>query len=372
MNVLLVDASLFTPAYDAALTRALLDMGIKASWATRPLRQGDRAEIPPECTDAFFYRRTDGMRNLPGRARAFLKGCAHLAGMLALVRKVRRERPDAVHFQWVVVPLVDALAIALIRRCCPVVLTVHDTVAHNGQKLSWPQQLGYDWSVKLADRVIVHTRSGLRTLAGRGVPPERISVIPHGPLELPVAAHAPARRDARWTAVLFGEIKPYKGLDVLIDALALTPSHVKKNVRIVVAGRPRMDMAPLLARMEALGLVEAFDLRLRRQSEEEMAALFAEADAFVFPYRQIDASGVHHLVGGLGKWLIASRVGVFAEDDLEVEGRGALVPPEDPAALARALAHAVTARPHPRAASPARSWSEIARATCALYARAAS
>ncbi|HYG55796.1 MAG TPA: glycosyltransferase [Burkholderiales bacterium] len=370
VNVLLVDASLFTPAYDAALTRALLDMGIKPSWATRPLRQGDRPEIPPECTDAFFYRRTDGMQ-LPARLRAVLKGCAHLAGMLRLVRKVRRERPDAVHFQWIVVPLVDALAMALIRRWCPVVLTVHDTVAHNGQKLSWPQQLGYDWSAKLAHHVIVHTRSGLRTLAARGVPPERIRVIPHGPLALPVATKPAKRRDGRWTAVLFGEIKPYKGLDVLIDAVAAMPSDVKKNLRVIVAGRPRMDMAPLLARIRALGLADLFDLRLRRQSDEEMAALFAEADGFVFPYRQIDASGVYHLIGGLGKWLIASRVGVFAEDGIDRDGRGVVVPPEDAPALASALAHAVTTRPRASAPAQGRSWSDIARATCALYARAA-
>lgn len=370
LNVILGDPSLYTPAYDAALTRALLAIGVKPTWATRPLRPGDCEEIPAGCTDAIFYRRIDRADWLPPALRLGLKGCAHLAGTLRLIRSVRRKKPDVVHFQWIVVPLVDVVAMAMIRRWCPLVLTVHDTVAHNGQTLSWPQQLGYDLSMKLAHRVIVHTRSGRQTLLRRGVPDDRISVIPHGPLALAASAAPPAVRDPRWTAVLFGEIKPYKGLDILIEAVAaLTPAH-RRQLRVVVAGRPRMDMEPLTERIAALGLAEQFELRLKRLSEEEMAGLFAEADGFVFPYRQIDASGVYYLVGSLGKWLIASRVGIFAEEDVSGEGRGALVPPEDVPALAQALQHAIETRPRGGVARPAHTWSDIAHATRALYERA--
>src|SRR3970282_106301 len=38
MNVVLSDPSLYTPAYDAALTRALLAIGVQSTWATRPVR----------------------------------------------------------------------------------------------------------------------------------------------------------------------------------------------------------------------------------------------------------------------------------------------------------------------------------------------
>ena len=370
MNVVLSDPSLYTPAYDAALTRALLAIGVQPTWATRPLRPGDRQEIPAECTDAFFYRRIDRADWLPRRLRSAFKGCAHVAGMMRLIWKVHRDKPDVVHFQWIVVPPVDIAAMALLRRWCPLVLTVHDSVAHNGQKLAWPQQLGYDLSVKMAHRVIVHTRSGRQALERRGVPGDRVCVIPHGPLSLPVSAAPPAARDPRWTVVLFGEIKPYKGLDILIDAVAALPPALRPQLRVVVAGRPRMDMGPLIARIAALGLTAQFELRLRRLSEGEMATLFAEADGFVFPYRQIDASGVYYLVNSLGKWLIASRVGIFAEEDVSGEGRGALVAPEDVPALAQALQHAIETRPCGRVAGPASSWSDIAHTTRALYERA--
>jgi glycosyltransferase involved in cell wall biosynthesis len=369
MRVVLVDPSLFTPPYDAALTQGLLAAGVEPRWMTRPLRRADRAEIPPALTHPIFYRRTDEARWVPAALRPIVKGCAHVAGMARLLAEIRRRRPDAVHVQWVVVPLVDSIAMALVRRWCPLVLTVHDTVAYNGQKMSWLRRLAQDVPLKLAHHVIVHTACGRETLMRAGVPGERISVIPHGPLALSASAPRPAARDARWTAVLFGEIKPYKGLDILIEAVAAMPGAARRKLRVVVAGRPRMDVAPLAARIAALGVAEQFELRLKRLSEEEMAALFAEADGFVFPYRQIDASGVYYLVRSLGKWLIASRVGIFAE---EMRGRqqGALVPAEDVAALAQALRHAVEQRP--RAALPERSagWREIGFATRALYERA--
>jgi glycosyltransferase involved in cell wall biosynthesis len=365
VDVLLVDPSLYTGPYDAALTRGLLAAGVRPTWVTRPARPGERQQLPHECTDACFYRRVDSAGWLQGRLRAIAKGCAHMMGMAGLLRKIRRRRPDVVHIQWIVVPLLDIAAMALIRRWCPVVLTVHDTVTGKGDGSSWLQRLGRELPLKLTDKIIVHTRSARQTLLNKGVPDERISVIPHGPLSLPVPVVRPAARDPRWTVVLFGEIKPYKGCDILIDAVAELPTALRRQLRVVVAGRPRMDIAPLAGRIEALGLGEQFELRLRRLPEEEMAQLFGEADGFVFPYRQIDASGVYHLVRSLGKWLIASRIGVFAEGMHDEEGT--LVAPGDVAALAQALEHAITTRPRGSANGSLPTWPEIGRATRALY-----
>jgi glycosyltransferase involved in cell wall biosynthesis len=366
VNVTLVDPSLFTAPYDAALTQGLLAAGVRPTWMTRPVRRGDRQEIPAELSDAFFYRRVDDARWLPHVLRPLAKGVSHVAGTVRLVWKIRRTRPDVVHLQWTVMPLVDVAAMTLIKRWCPLVLTVHDTVAFNGERMSWPQRLGHELPAKLADRLIVHTQAGRQVLIRRGLPADRISVIPHGPLALPVAAAALAARDPRWTLVLFGELKPYKGLDVLIEAIAALPAKVRAGLRVIVAGRPRMDVAPLAARIAALGIGAQFELRLRRLSEGEMAALFAQADAFVFPYRHVDASGVYYLVRALGKWLIATRVGVFAEA-MSGEPGGVLVPPEDVPALAAAIADAAARRPAARTAPPAESWAEIGRATRAVY-----
>jgi glycosyltransferase involved in cell wall biosynthesis len=371
LRSLLVDPSLFTAPYDAALTRGLVAAGVEPMWATRPPRRDDRQEIPVDRVDAFFYRRVDEALSLPRRLRAVVKGVSHVLGLVVLLGRVIVRRPDVVHFQWTVVPPVDGMAMALIRWFCPVVLTVHDTIAFNGERISWLQTLGFDWPIRLADRVIVHTLAGRQTLLDRGVPVDQIAVIPHGPLRLsvPLPADAQAERDPRWTFVLFGEIKPYKGFDVLIEALGSLPPDTLAQARVIVAGRPRMELDALTARIAALGLNDVIDLRPRRLSEEEMAVLFAEADCFLFPYLQIDASGVYFLVKAMGKWLIASRVGIFAEDIREgVEGH--LVPAGDIAALARELAHAIDTRPSVPPTHSADSWEDIGLATRRLYEQA--
>ncbi len=216
--------------------------------------------------------------------------------------------------------------------------------------------------------MIVHTRSARDTLVERGISASKISVIPHGPLELSRAfrKRAAPSTDGRLTFVLFGELKHYKGIDVLVEAVELLPLELRRQARFIVAGRPRMDLAPILARIAELQLRETIEVRPHRLSEEEMESLFATTDCYLFPYRQIDASGVYFLVKGRGKWLIATRVGIFAED-LKDGIDGELVPTEDPASLAAALARAIAERPVPEPATVVDGWPSIGRATSTVY-----
>lgn len=370
IQALLVDPSLFTAPYDAALTGGLLAADVDVTWATRPTRRGDQQVLPASRVDAFFYRGVDETPRLPHALRAAAKGVSHVIGLCGLVRRVFARKPDVVHFQWTVVPCLDVLAICVIRLLCPVVLTVHDPVPFNGERRSWLQTWGFDRAIRVANRVIVHTRSGRRTLVERGVPAARITVIAHGPLKLAVPLpERPVREtnDDRWTLLLFGEIKAYKGTDVLIEALALLPEAVRRQARVIVAGRPQLDLGPIRERIDALGLAGVVEIRARRFSEEEMATLFAETDCFVFPYRAIDASGVYFLVKSLGRWMIATRVGAF-EEDLQEGTHGALVPPGDRGALAAALEFALRKRPKAQTATSEETWGAIGRATKDLYA----
>ncbi|MGL1241035.1 hypothetical protein ACSTKS_23365, partial [Vibrio parahaemolyticus] len=45
LRVLMVDPSLFTAPYDAALSGGLAQAGVRADWATRALRPGEEAEL---------------------------------------------------------------------------------------------------------------------------------------------------------------------------------------------------------------------------------------------------------------------------------------------------------------------------------------
>lgn len=368
LKVLLVDPSLFTAPYDAALTGGLLAASIDPSWAVRPTRPGEFGEIPEQFTDAFFYRYADRF-TASGLPRAAAKGCSHILGIANLIWRVRSHRPDIVHFQWTVLPPIDAAAILAIQRYCPVVLTVHDTVPFNGEHVSLLQNSVYDLPMTLSNRVIVHTIAGRDRLIGRGVPSEKIAVIPHGPLALRLRPRDVEPADGRWTCVLFGELKDYKGIDLLIEAVNGLPTDIKANAKFVIAGRPRMDLQPLLTRIGELGLERVIEVHPRRYSDQEMADLFHAASCFVFPYRQIDASGVYFLVKGLKKWIIASRVGIFAEDIFP--GRqGTLVEPGDETQLTEAIHQAIVQRSTPQPPASGEGWLAIGEATRRVYEQA--
>lgn len=368
MKVLLVDPSLFTAPYDAALTAGLEAHGTHIVWARRDLRPGEERELPQRAGDLPFYPLTDGPRRKAGRLWKLVKGIEHWAGLQRVVRAAGQV--DVVHFQWTPLPRFDAPAMRRIARHRPVVLTVHDTEPFNGAAVSAVQRAGFDQVLRAADHLIVHNAGANAALTSRGMAPEKISVIAHGPLHLRCQPQlAPDKAHGRWRVVLFGRLQSYKGVDLLIEAAGLLAPSLRDRLEIIVAGEALIDLAPLLARAAALGLTApGFQIRARRLSDQAMADLLGSADTFVFPYRAIEASGVLFLVAGLRKWIIASKLGAFSELLATAPDHGRLVPVGDAAALAGALAECIAKTPAALGSSWAPGWEEIGAQTHAVYA----
>jgi glycosyltransferase involved in cell wall biosynthesis len=363
-RVLLVDPSLFTAPYDAALSMGLKEAGVEPRWAVRDLREGEEADLPASDVALRCYRSTDG-RYRRGRVA---KGLEHAADLWRLTREARRTY-DVVHFQWTPLPLLDARAMQYIRRTKPVVLTVHDTTPFNGAKVARLQVYGFDALFDSVDRIIVHTGDAHDLLLRRGVAPDRLAVIPHGPLALAAAPRPVADKAAgRWRVVLFGRLQNYKGIDVLVEALGRLPEAERDRLEVVIAGEALMDLAPVRARAQELGLSEpVLRWRPRRLSHQDLADLLGSADAFVFPYSAIEASGVLFLVAGLDKWVIASALGAF-NDLVGTDGRrGRLVPPGDAAALADALVQGIGRAPDVIDLAANDGWTAIGQKTAGLY-----
>jgi glycosyltransferase involved in cell wall biosynthesis len=148
----------------------------------------------------------------------------------------------------------------------------------------------------------------------------------------------PTKADAmngRLTFLLFGKIRPYKGADLLIKAFAGLPPSLRAQARVRIVGKPYMDVAALQAQAAAAGV--SVDIETGFVAEEDIATLFSTNTVAVFPYREIEASGVLFLALAHGRPIIASRLGAFGE--LLTDGKhGTLVPVDDSAALGRAMA----------------------------------
>lgn len=332
----------------------------------------DYGEVPAPAgyrvTEAF-YRRGSGAAG--SRRRSVEKLAQHPGAMVRLRRGhgLAIGDPDIRHLQWSAVPQIDAGLLA--GTSTPLVVTVHEPTPRRPRR---GQQGALGRLLRGADAVITHTDGGRKTVVDAyRVPKERTHVIEHGAFTH-VARVDPTPLDPeldRWlgsgpTILFFGLLRPWKGVDVLLDAF----SRVQRpDARLLVVGRPRMDTAPLRALADdRVRFVERF------VSDSEVPTLFARADIVALPYREVEQSGVLATALAFGRPIVCSRVGGFAET-VERHGVAALVPPGDPKALAvelvtllddparrRSLAFAAR-----RAADGPLAWPTVAEQTMDLY-----
>lgn len=341
MRIALIDPSLFTWPYDAALALALQARGHEVAIFGKPI---DVTEAGPAYTllHPHFYRLLDKplAKRLPKPAFLGVKGVLHIAEMRRLLAELRAFRPDVIHVQWSPLPIVDRWFSDALAAIAPLVMTVHDPVPYNGNPRSYLQRLSAVAILRRFERLIVHTHKAAETLRGYGLPAERIRRVPHGPMELaPVlASAAPIERAPRAhvEVLLFGRLKPYKGVETLVQAAALMRRDSLRKCRIRIVGKPFMDLAPVQASIAQYGLAEHVSIEPRFVAEAEVAELFASADVIALPYTEIDASGVLMSSLTAGVPIVATRIGLFAEM-LEDGTHGRLIDVGDARALARAL-----------------------------------
>jgi len=375
MRIAIIDPSEFSPPYDAALARGLGALGHRVTLVGAA--GGELGRVAGLDHVGHFYRplATPWGRRLPAGLVRAAKGALHATDLARLPGLLRRLEVDAIHLQWAPLPLLDLAWLESLRRVAPVVLTVHDTLPYNGAE-PWLMAAGMRRLTRRADAVICHTDQGRRRLLRQGVAPDRLAVVPHGLLGARVDVPPPAA--GRIRLLQLGKLKPYKGVDVLLEALARLDPAERAGLEVVIAGKPYLDAADLLARARGLGLEGTVRFRLGFLPETEMNSLLAGCDAMLFPYRDIEASGVLMQAVAHGHPVVASRIGVFAE--LLEHGRQALlVPPGDAGQLAQALRRLVA---NPAGLGAMRDemralrdripdWPAIAGRTVEVYAQAA-
>jgi glycosyltransferase involved in cell wall biosynthesis len=139
----------------------------------------------------------------------------------------------------------------------------------------------------------------------------------------------PAARD-----ILFiGELRPVKGIDVLIDALSdLRRSGLALTATIVGDGGSR---DALQAQAQRLGLSEAITFRQPLPARQA----FPLGRLMIVPSRRESLPYIVLEAAAAGVPMIATKVGGIPE--IFGPQAGLLIPPADPAALAQAIGHAV-------------------------------
>ena len=168
--------------------------------------------------------------------------------------------------------------------------------------------------------------------------------------------------------LFFGMIKPYKGLEELLDAMPAIVSRMPK-VRLCIAGEPLMDMRGVRKKIAGLP-AETVIPRLGFVPQEEVGRYFAAADLVVACYREIAASSVVLQAQAHARPVLVTRVGAMPA--LVDEGRCGFLAGDN---LAEAILDALADRDRlvemgrrgRERVQKLHSWERVAAETLRLY-----
>lgn len=283
-----------------------------------------------------------------------------------------RKEIDLVHWHFTAHPgLAEKLMRVIPLRRKPWVMTVHNVLPHDDNEKS--REL-YERIYDRMTGLIFHTQYSQSEF--HGIFPairKKEAVIAHGEMEF--LARKPAKPIATdpCQILFFGNIRPYKGLDTLLQAFAVVREKIPQ-ARLRIAGQPLQPFEPYEEIIQLLRIHDRVELRLGYFPEEDIPELMNSAGVVAMPYRHIDQSGVLLLAMGCGRPVVATCVGGIPEV-IRHEQTGLLVPPDDVESLSQALIRCLKAPEW--AAELGRSarldvrgrfsWEAIARQTQAFY-----
>ena len=272
-----------------------------------------------------------------------------------------------------------------------IVLTAHNVNAGKRDSTdSWLNRLTLRIQYRFADHIFVHTEKMKTELLDEfRVRETAVTVIPFGinnsvPNTSITSQEAKQRlgiNKGEKAILFFGNIGPYKGLEILVRAFQLI-SAKDGAYRLIIAGKPRGGCEKYLAEISQAINDDHSRTRIIQRIEyvpdEETELYFKAADLLVLPYTHVFQSGVFFLGCSFGLPIVATDVGSLREDIIEGK-TGFLCRPRDPFHLAQTMEsyfqsdlyeHLEHSRQEIREYAYARhSWNAVGEMTRSVYER---
>lgn len=375
----------FDKPYALGLSLALLARGVRIHFLGSD--DVDSPELHTNPNLNFINLR----RNLPENAFA-RKALRVVNYYVRLIRYAVTAKPKIFHILWNNrFQYFDRTLLMLYYRACgkKIVFTAHNVNA--GQRDgndSLLNRLTLRIQYRLCDHISVHTEKMKTELAQDfGIREEAVTVIPFGiNNSVPNTDLTPAGARQRLgigegerVLLFFGAIRPYKGLEYLVDAFRLVAKD--ERYRLIIAGERKKGAEEYFDRIQQT--IEGDPMRERVMEkivfipDEDTELYFKAADALVLPYTHVFQSGVLFLSYSFGLPVIASEVGSVREDITEGK-HGFLCRPRDAADLARAIERYFDSELFrtlgdrraeiQREANRRYSWDTVSELTCKVYA----
>jgi len=257
-----------------------------------------------------------------------------------VARRIRSNSPDLLIIPWWVTfwtPQFWSIIHLVRRSCAPKILFIcHNVVAHESRV--W-DRLCTKLVLRHGNYFIVHSDEDLHNLK-QLLPQANVRKVFHPTYEVfdgePLSQSEAQKRlgISGRTLLFFGFVRPYKGLEYLLDAM---PAIVRNTgARLLVAGEFWRDKERYLEQMRRLGIEDHVTLVDKYIPNEDVAVYFSAADLVVLPYVKATQSGIVQIAYALHKPVVVTNVGGLP-DVVEDGKTGFLVPPQNAPAIADAV-----------------------------------
>jgi alpha-maltose-1-phosphate synthase len=168
------------------------------------------------------------------------------------------------------------------------------------------------WLSRKVNVIIVHGSKLKDDLVSKGLSENKIYVIPHfdyGYL-LPLLSKRDNNNSDGKYVLLFGKIKPYKGVEILLDASRLARKKLGDKLTVIIAGRGNVSYLDALLSDNDLKYIH---LQTGFVPDIDVPKLLSNAKFLVLPYKEASQSGVVSLAYTFSKPVIVSNVGSISE-----------------------------------------------------------
>ena len=323
MKAVMVDPSLFTGRYDDCLCGALAERGHDVTLLGRPLRGTDAIAPDGYRYAPRFFRIGERLRGALGEGRFARAVKAVDYAVDCRIGSLAALAGDIAHFQWLPFAMADRWLLDRLARRTALVHTVHNARPYHGDRAATAQARGYLTLLPLFDALIAHGERTAEALLAQGIDGARIHLVPHPPMQLAAATRADLAalpQPAAPRILFFGTIRPYKGLDLLLQA-CLTLWREGLDFELAIVGKPFMPVEPFLGAVHGGGFGHRLITDLAFVTEQRLDAHLRAADILAFPYRAIDSSGAFLSALRYGAAMVTSDAGMFGELPDEVAAR---------------------------------------------------
>ena len=173
--------------------------------------------------------------------------------------------------------------------------------------------------VKPVDAFVVMSRSVEEDMKKFVRADQPVRFIPHPIYDnygLPIAKDESRKKlgldsDGKYL-LFFGFIRDYKGLDLLLDAMA--DKRIRKmGIKAIVAGEYYSDSKPYEEQIERLGIKDLLILHTDFIPDSEVGPYFGAADMVVQPYKTATQSGISQMAYHFEKPMLVTNVGGLPE-----------------------------------------------------------